>query len=477
MDISSEIEQIESSIKLNKANVPGTEAYEIVMRFAYFEYFQYTKLIVKLNKLRKKCLTYDEKDAYVSMYKAIYHFARKMYRKTLANINSGILEIKHNLNDENEGTVQKAIEHFLHDAGDLNFNQSCLKIMSNAILKQLADIKDELYVLDNHPDDYINTFSTYIGPVSIMRYRNDRVYYKDVSFIPTDSHSYSVSYNEKTTTATKNAILDTFAYLNGMPYFYFTDNAEFNRKICELYEKFDLLDMIKLRKKDYFTALSDEPISLQLPILRSNNKRYLIKIPASQHEKIFELYHASLKQFEPMPRCVFLYRVFEYGAKYHYQSIMHPANYDPKDAIEYYLSNIFTHKYMPLYYIVYGKISIDKDDSGTVEVIKNSTCVNYISRLKKETRSILQEWSKHSFLKNKRLGEIIYNTGRNASAHASGGHIDARYDYGLNYQHINNVNIILELIARYIVEELNPDIVKIVESNHEKYIKQSFLGV
>ncbi len=238
MDIRSEIEIIESSINPNKTNIPGTEAYEIVMRVAYFEYHQYSKLIVKLNKLRKKCLTYDEKAAFVTIYKAIYHSAKKMYRKTLSNINSGVLEINHNLHDESEETVQKAIEPFLHDTGNLNFNQSCLRIMSNAILKQLADIKDELYILDNHPDDYINTFSTYIGPASIMRYRNDRVYYKDVSFIPTDSHSYSVSYNEKTTTDTKNAILDIFAYLNGMPYFYFTDNPEFNRKICELYEKF-----------------------------------------------------------------------------------------------------------------------------------------------------------------------------------------------------------------------------------------------
>ncbi len=346
MNIRSEIETIESSITLNKVNVSESEAFKIVMRFAYFEYPQYTKLIIKLNKLRKQCLTYDEKASFVSTYKSIYHSARKMYKKTLTNINSGEFEIKHKLKDGNEDTVQKAVEHFLHDAENIDFNQACLRIMSNAILKQLANIKDELYILENHPEGYINTFSTYIGSGSIMRYRSDCVYYKDVSFIPTESHSFSISYNENTTTETKNAILDIFAYLNGMPYFYFTDNPEFNRKICELYEKFDLLDMIKLRKKGYFTALSDDPISLQLPILRTNNKRYLIEIPASQHEKIFELYHASLKQFEPMPRCIFLYRVFEYGAKHHYQNIIHPANYDPKDAIEYYLSNIFAHMFM-----------------------------------------------------------------------------------------------------------------------------------
>lgn len=477
MDIQSEIMRVESSINLYQIDVTGTNAYEIVVRLAYFAYSQYITLIVELDKLRKYCLTYDEKAAFVSMYKAVYHSARKMYKKALTNINLGRLKIKHNLKNPNDETAQKAIELFLNDDRDGDFAKSCLKIMTNSILKQLADIKDKLYVLDNHPDDYINTFSTYIGPVSIMRYRNDRIYYKDVSIIPTDSHSFSVLYNEKTTTSTKNAILDIFAYLNGMPYLYFTDNPEFNRKICDLYEKFDLLDMVRLRKKNYFAALSNEPISLQLPILRSNNNRYLIEIPDSQHEKVLELYHASLKQFEPMPRCVFLYRVFEYGAKYHHQHIVHPANYDPKDAIEYYLSNIFTHKYAPLYYIVYGRVSVEEENSDTVKVLKKSTCVNYISRLKKEARFILTEWSKHNFLKSKQVGEIIYNTGRNASVHASGGQSDARYDYGLNYQHINNVNIILELIARYIIEELNPGIIKLVERNHNKYIKESFLGV
>ena len=476
MDISIEIKKIEGSINTKKIKIFEDDIFTLAMRFAYFEYSQYNSLIVKLNRLRIKCLTYNEKAAFVPMYKAIYYSARKMYKRTLSNIKLGKLKIEHNIKVVDDDAVKKIIEHFLHDNASMDLNQACLRIISNAIFNQLLEIKEELYILDNHPDAYINTFHTYIGPTSIMRYRSDQVFYKDVNFIPTDSDSYSVSYNEKTTTETKNAILDIFAYLNGSPYFYFTDNPEFNKKICDLYERFDLLDLIKLRKKNYFSVLSDEPISLQLPLLRTSNKRCIIEIPTSQHEKVFELYHASLKQFEPMPRCVFLYRVFEYGAKYHYQRIVQPSKYDPKDAIEYYLSKVFSHKYVPFYYIVYGEISLAKDDSRTVNVIRKSTCVNYISRLKKETHSILKEWSKHNFLQNKRSGEIIYNTGRNASAHASGGRVDARYDYGINYQHINNVNIVLELIARYIVEELNQDIIKLVESKHEKYIKQSLFG-
>lgn len=469
MDIFEKIMKIESSINLYEIQVTGKDAFEIVVRLAYFEYSQYTSLIVELNKLRKRCSTYDEKLVFVPMYKAIYFSARKMYKKTLKSINLGNFMIKHTKINENDKATKKAIEHFLPNENGFDFNKSCLKVLTNTILRQLADINDQLYILRNHPNDYINTFSTYIGPYSIMRYRNVQVYYRDVSFIPTDSDSFSVFYNEKTSQATKNAILDVFAYLNGAPYFYFTDNPEFNRKICNLYERFNLLDMISLRKKDYFSALSDEPILLQLPILHSSNGRYIVEIPDLKHETVFELYHASLKQFEPMPRCVFLYRVFEYGAKNHYQKLTHPEKYDPKDAIEYYISKIFAYRYVPLYYIYYGKIKVDKDNS-TVEVVKKSTCVNYTTRLKKEAHSIFFEWSNHNFLQNKRLGEIIYSTGRNASAHASGGRADAKYDYGLKYQHINNVNIILELIARYIVEKLNPGIKKLVDRNQKKYI-------
>ncbi|MBE6746805.1 MAG: hypothetical protein E7558_05075 [Ruminococcaceae bacterium] len=158
-----------------------------------------------------------------------------------------------------------------------------------------------------------------------------------------------------------------------------------------------------------------------------------------------------------------------------YQKMFRPSNYDVRDAINYYVSQIFFYDYTPLYYINYGKIEFDHNNSA-INIKKKSICGNFLSLLKKEARKIFSEWQIHPYLKNKNIGEIIYETGRNAAAHASGGLVDARYDYSSNYQHINNVNIILELIARYIIDELHPDYKKLVCKQHALYIKQSFLG-
>ena len=44
-----------------------------------------------------------------------------------------------------------------------------------------------------------------------------------------------------------------------------------------------------------------------------------------------------------------------------------------------------------------------------------------------------------------------------------------QYDYDKNYLHINNLNITLKLITRYVVELLNPELRNIVESKKIYY--------
>ena len=66
-------------------------------------------------------------------------------------------------------------------------------------------------------------------------------------------------------------------------------------------------------------------------------------------------------------------------------------------------------------------------------------------------------------------------TGRNFTAHGASGNMGDRnmqYDYDKNYLHINNVNIILELIARYVVELLNPQLRNVVERKKEYYLER-----
>lgn len=426
--------------------------------------------------LRKKSKTYEEKASFLSAYKQVYRAQLQTYRTLENNIKTNKVRVViPNTNVTMDG-IRSAAEK-LYNRSYANGENVYYELLKIAVRRKIAETYDEIRILKYYPHDYINTFSTYIGSEPILRYRNDRVFYKDCGVFPTDGDSFSLSFNEKTLDSTKNALIDILAYLNGYPYFLFTENPCFNQKLSGLYYNFDLLDMVRLRKKNYFKETDlEKPIALQMPILNAVDKRHIVAITPSSHETVFALYHASLKQFEPLPRCVFLYRVFEYGANHHYQRLINPTTYDPKDAIEYYYTKIFDHNYTPLYYLAYGKVKFDSENSE-VKVIRRSKCRNYISVLKREAHSIADEWSRHDYLKDKRLGEIIYNTGRCAAAHGSGGRGMARYDYDVNYKHINDVNIILELIARYIIDQLNPDLRKIVSTNHNDYIRQSGIGI
>mgnify|MGYP000426498119 CR=1 FL=1 len=51
------------------------------------------------------------------------------------------------------------------------------------------------------------------------------------------------------------------------------------------------------------------------------------------------------------------------------------------------------------------------------------------------------------------------------------GERNMQYDYDKNYLHINNVNILLEIIARYVIELLNPELKNVVERRTVFYKK------
>lgn len=109
----------------------------------------------------------------------------------------------------------------------------------------------------------------------------------------------------------------------------------------------------------------------------------------------------------------------------------------------------------------------------TRTVIKKSKAGyrNFAITLKNEVKDIVLKWSQHTFLYNKSIGEIIYQTGRNASACGGSGQHNARYDYSCNYRHIDDVSIILELIVRYWIEKINSHSVDLVERRKKFYIQ------
>ncbi len=181
------------------------------------------------------------------------------------------------------------------------------KLIIIKIEQRIREINNELYKLKKHPYDYINTQDNFVGPNRPLRFDSDSFYYKDTVIAVKESHHFAVFYNERTEDSTKLAALNILAFYSGEPFFYFTENYEFNRKICDLYEQFNLLDMVQLRKSDFFNNKKYETSYTERPIMKYKSGHNFIEVDDLEHEVLLELYHASLKQFESLPRCVFLY--------------------------------------------------------------------------------------------------------------------------------------------------------------------------
>ncbi|WP_048823081.1 hypothetical protein [Bacillus sp. B-jedd] len=471
MEISKELKNLETSIDEHIIDFSDSDIFHMPIKLAFYELQQYHFLIIALNKERFSCKTFNEKKEFIDKYKSIYFSQRKKYKRILKNLKKRELKILYPDDLKNKEEFFYGFFQKWSPDRSKSMDENIESYMKLRLKRNIKEVNQELAKLITYPSTYINTFSTFIGPSSVLHYRNEMIIYKDVFIDPTESHSFSVFYNENTKAETKNALLNIVAYFNGEPYYYFTENYDFNRKLYELYGQFDLLDILRLRKKNFFNEKRSEPIHLELPIFKQKNGYNMICFNDCQHEMIFELYHASLKQFEPLPRCVFLYRVFEYGSQKHYQPLIRPPKFNPIDALNYYVNEIMSHRYIPLYYIDFGTHT----NENRTEIIRRrkAKCINFTTQLKKEAKKIINEWKNHSYLKNKSIGNILYMTGRNATAHGGSGRSNARYDYSMNYKHINDVNIFLELIARYIIEKLNPDFSNSVERNTKHYIRRN----
>ncbi|MGD6969232.1 hypothetical protein ACQCVP_22685 [Rossellomorea vietnamensis] len=467
MDITREIKELEESIDTLSIDLTESNLLHTPIRLVYFELKGYSELVIKLNREKSSCTSYEEKENLIDSYKRVYLSERKIYQRILSNLNNGNLMIHYG--KSNDDYLYDVLERFININREKTLDENLMNYLKVKLKGKISEANQQLYILKNYPVEYINSLSTFIGPGSVLKYKSDLIIYKDVTIAASTSNSFSVYYNENTDEGTKNALLNIMAYFNGQPSFYFTENYDFNRKLCDLYEQFDLLDTLRLRKKNFFDSKQKEPFFLELPILKQKNNYNIVAFEASQNEMIFELYHASLKQFESLPRCVFLYRVFEYGVTHHYKPIMRPVDYKPEDALIYYVNEIMSHKFNPLYYLDSG--TYINEEGTKVSRKRKAKYVNFITKLKEEAKEIQKQWKNNPYLRNKSVGKTIYVTGRNAAAHGGSGRGNARYDYSMNYKHINDVNIFLELIARFLIEKLNPQLSNMVERRKKFYIK------
>jgi hypothetical protein len=298
MDIDDRLKKLEESIDEHNIDLYDPDFLSIPIRLASFKLNGYSNLVVELNKERYDCETYIEKASYIDRYKKVYLSNRGKYKCLLQNLSNGTLKICYPecLSGE-EDYLYGALDHSWDFEKDKSLDENITAYMKAKLKLRIHEIDEELYILSHYPSSYVNTFSTFIGPNSVAKYESDMICYKDVSITVYENHHFAVSYNENSTEETKNALFNILSFFNGEPYFYFTENYNFNRKICELYEQFDLLDMLRLRTKNFFDSKRKEPFYLELPILRNKNRYNLICFEDLQHEMVFELYHASLKQF------------------------------------------------------------------------------------------------------------------------------------------------------------------------------------
>lgn len=469
LNLDKELREIDKNIDEHLINFEKPSYQEAIYHIEHYDIKEYEYLIYRLYQILYASTTNQEKDSIICKYKKIYLAKRRKVLIILKNLEEGSLIIRYNkeLNDDIEYS-----KTFLQDNYCYNDNFSLMSNINLFIKEKLRTIiykiNNEIYKLNNYRYQYFNTESVYIAPYNPTKYGHDIIFYKDVYICNKEKYA-AMFYNENTLDETKRAILNILAYLNAEPYFYFKENPHFNKKLDVLYRQFDIMNMIRLRKKNYFDSRVEEPYYIETPILKTKKGFNFIEIKPVQYEMIFELYHASLKQFESLPRCVFLYRAFEYGNSFYYNKIYNPPATRPGDTLNKLYDLAMNHKFMPLYYIDFGHYTIENNR----EIIKkrNPAFRNFILNLKLEADKILKEWSSHPYLHNKTVGEIIYKTGRNASAHGGAEKHNAIYDYENNYCHINDVNIILELIVRYLIEKMNPHIVQLVERRKKLYIQ------
>lgn len=450
---------IEARIKKVDNEISETELFleHGIISLAFYEPILYNKLLVEINNEREKFESTRQRKAFIPIYKKVFLAQRKKMKRILANVINRTIRI--NPEPTRDEMIKFLIKSWSYNE-NISHQENIYQYTETRIRKTIIETNEELYILNKFPAVYYNKKSGYIGGEFNYRYENEIIIYNNVNVMSDGMHHFLLYCNDSSTLNDKRALLNILAYLNGSPNFEFLSNTRVNKKLDDLYRQFDLLDCIRLRHPNYLISDIDKAIYLELPIIKKHRQYDIITFEKMPHEGILDLYHASLKQFEPLPRCVFLYRVFEYAAANHYKPLHATTQYKPEDAINYYLNCAMTYNPNPLYFIDFRREN------------QQAKLINYFTVLKKEARAIFSEWSNNPYLKLKSKGEVIYLTGRNFTAHGASGRKGERnmqYDYEKNYLHINNINIILELIARYVVELLNPELKNVVERKMTYY--------
>lgn len=471
MTIYEEARQISSNILQQGIDLGEIDQFDKVAKAVFYEISEYNDLLKRIGAKIEDAEEQNQLRLLLCKYDFVLKQKKETIEQLIIGIKSGSIPLSFTINTEWESSLRKLVNE---DEVEEVKNVVEQRIIGRLSL-QHRQVMEQRYLIKKSPFVFAkSTKWEFVGSNYEQQYLNCMVMYKNMFIEYEDiAHVYVLKYDLLETYGSKNDFMNILSFLLCKPIFVYTKGYSYSKKLEKIYEECNLMDMVKLRKNQLFSDNEHEENYIEArPILKCNTPYNITEIPQMDHPEAFELYNAALKQAEPISKCVFLYRVIEYAINEHYNRTMHPQNADPAIAIEYYLNMAMQHTFIPHYYIDLGRYySMDFD---SVVVVRKSSMKDLWNTLKQEIERIKVEWIQHPHLSNKTVGEILYSNGRCATAHGhtgAQGRYNARYDYQYNYFHINNVNILLELIARYIVEMLNPKICNLVVRERATYLE------
>ena len=459
------LEEIISNLDHSKFILELPDGIESGFYLNFIRVENFDSLFLKAHKEFNETKSLTKQKKILSEELNVYEALVKYLKRIIAGINKGTIKILPYFKPDSKIHIEFFFNDFLKLNGELSFEEK-IKIQTlKKLNQQLKESNQSIFELENY------RFSTYkyedfLGGNFYLRFPKESIIYKEIN-IRTTRYGSSILYKDESQKKDKNDLLNILAFLQACPNFILTNNKYYNEKLSIIYNQFEILDLLTLTSKRFFNNPKGEFRSLSEPILKLYKKTNFTILPDIIMSELLNLYHSSLKQIEPLPRCVFLFRIVEYGKNCHYQKLFRFNNIELKDVIEYYYEEVIKHKFIPLYFLDYGSNSNSK--TGKMTKKRKTQYRNLIVELKKKSKELIKYWSNHNYLQSKSLGQIIYNTGRNTVAHGGNGNQNINYDYDNKYKHINDVNVFLELIARYLIEIHNPELKNIVHRQKTIY--------
>ncbi|MDB5263362.1 MAG: hypothetical protein JWQ14_2645 [Adhaeribacter sp.] len=377
-----ELQLVVEKLNLNEFKIEVQKEIYSVVYFGFIRVTDFDQLLRKYHNLFNSTRRITKQKQILEEEKVVYDELAKYLRKLIDGINNDSIKIALSCGKEAEIQINEGLIELFKINEKLTFEEKVKEQTLRKLKEQLKNVKQAIFELSNYQ------FATYkkeefLGNNFYLRFPKELIIYKEV-YISKNRHGSSIFYKDESHSNDKITLLNVIAFLQASPNFLLTHNRAYNEKLTNIYNEFDILDLLTLTSKKFFSTSKSKFRSLSTPILKLHKETDFTLLPEANHLELFHLYHSSLKQIEPLPRCVFLFRIVEYGKNYHYQPKFKPTNIELKDVVEYYYKQALEHKFIPLFFLDYGS---DWDPKADAMIKKRKTqYLNLMIELKKKSK-------------------------------------------------------------------------------------------